>query len=588
MARPAGRGAVRRVARALLPYIRPRTGRLAATLALTLGVTTMRLLEPWPLKVVIDVLFFGLPPPAILAPLIPADPDLLLAGVVGSIVAIAVLGATFFYFQRLQASALAMEATSELRVDLYSKLFALPATFHERRRTGESLMRLTGDIRALRETFVSLPVRLAESALLVLGMVGVMLLVDWRLTLAAVALAPGLVLAAGGLARPIRGAAVQQRRQEGAVYAIAAEVVRAVPVIQAFRAEEQALGRLRAADELGLQAGRRSSRLVGRLNGATTILLGLGTATVLGVASWGVLRGAITPGDLVVFLAYLRSLYKPLQESSGLLARLARATVAGERVVALLERVPAVADAPSAVRARRPRRSIALRDVSVRYGSGRPALREVSLEIAAGERVVLVGRTGSGKSTLASLIPRFLDPDEGAVLFDDADIRGFTLRSLRSHVAFLFQEPAIFAMTVAENIAYGRPDATREEIERAVEEAGIGSVVASLPEGLDTQVGDKGSRLSGGQRQCLAIARAMLRDAPVVILDEPTNGLDDTLAATVVDALERLTRGRTVLMITHDARIIREGDRVVELADGRVVGDGPMGPSTAAATLPSG
>ena len=575
MVAPGRWSAVLRVTRALIPYIRRRVGRLAVTAALTLGVTAMRLLEPWPLKIAIDVLFFGLPPPALLVPLIPSEAGLLLAGLVAAIMGIAVLGAVFFYFQRLQTSAIAMEATSELRVDLYSKLHALPATFHERRRTGEMLMRLTGDIGALRETFVRLPVQLAESALLVVGIATVMLLVDWQLTLAALALVPGLVLAAGGLARPIRGAALRRRRQEGSVYAIAAETVRAVRVIQAFRGEERARARLDAADELGLQAGLRWSRLVSQLNAATTILLGIGTATVVGVASRGVLRGDITPGDLVVFLAYLRTLYRPFQDASGLLSRVTSATVAGERVVALLDREPAVADAPDAVRARRPRKTIAYRGVTVRYGREHAALQDVSLEIAVGERVALVGPTGSGKSTLVSLIPRFMDPDEGAVTIDGVDIRGLTLKSLRAQVAILFQDPAVFAMSVADNIAYGRPDASRSEIEKAVEAAGVGSVIASLLEGLDTRVGEKGGRLSGGQRQCLAIARAMLRDAPIVILDEPTNGLDDELAETVIGAIGRLTQGRTVLMITHDPRIIRVGDRVIELNSGRIVRDCP-------------
>ena len=568
---------VGRILRALLPYLRPRLGRLALAMGGAVGVTAMRLLEPWPLKLLVDHLFFALPLPGAVAGWLPEDPDLFLLAMTGTIVALGLLTGAFYYLQRLFVSMVAIETTTAIRSDLYERLHRFSPGYHDRQRIGETLTRLTADVRTMREGLVSLPIRFVEGQLLMLGMVVIMLLLDWQLALVAMLLLPVAAGISRRLSSRLGRALARQRAREGAVSQRAAETLGAVHVVQGYVGLAQEQARFRAAEARGAEAAMRAARLSGGIQMATGVAVGFGAAALVGLASWKVLRGQLTPGDLLIFVAYARFFFKPLRDLAALSVRLTRAMVAGERVVGLLEALPDIQEAEDARPAPAFRGEISIENVTVRGGDGRTALDRVTLSIPAGQHLILTGPSGSGKSTLASLVLRFADPDEGVVRIDGHDVSKLTLRSLRRQITTVYQDPLLFSLSVADNIAYGRQGATRAEVEAAAEAAGVAGLIRALPEGFDTEVGERGAALSGGQRQAVAIARAMIRDAAIVILDEPTTALDPQAADTVIEAIRRLakgrTGGRTVVTITHDARLASAGDRRVELRDGRILED---------------
>lgn len=560
-----------RILRLLLPYLQPRLGRLSLALGGAVGVTAMRLLEPWPLKLIVDHMFFNLPLPGMLSGWLPSEPNLLLVVMVCSIVAVGLIAGGFYYLQRLMVSAVAIEITTELRSDLYEHLHSLSPLHHDRQRLGETLTRLTADIRVMREGLVTLPIRLTEGLLLMASMAAVMLVLDWQLALTALVLLPMWAILSRRLARQLGPALARQRMREGAISDRAAESLGAIHVIQGFVGHNREQERFRIAEERSAEAAMRAARLAGAIQMASGAVVGLVGAALVGLASWKVLRGQITPGDLLIFVAYAALFFKPLRELAALSVRLTRAMVAGERVVALLDTAPSIRDAPDARRAPPFRGDISMDAVTVRAPDGRAILDRANLTILAGQHVVLTGPSGVGKSTIVSLLLRFLDPDEGAVRIDGHDISHLTFKSLRSQITTVHQEPMLFSMSVADNIAYGREGASPAEAEAAAEAAGVAALIRALPEGFDTQVGERGAALSGGERQAVAIARAMIRDTPIVILDEPTTGLDPAAAETMIAALLRLARGRTVLTITHDPRLVRCGDWVLALDRGRIV-----------------
>jgi ATP-binding cassette, subfamily B, bacterial len=563
------------IGRRLLPYARRRRGRLAGALVLTLALMSVRLLEPWPLKLIFDYVLLGQPLPAGLAAVAGGlGQTALLVLLVAAIVVLATLSGLVYYRQSLLASRLGQEVVSELRFDLYRHLQALSFSFHDRRQTGDLIVRLVADIRLLREAIVNLPLDLAESVLLILGMSVIMLVMDWQLALIAFLLVPLLAVAVRRYRQPMKAAVREQRHQEGDLATLASDALGAIRAIQGFGLEERIASRFGGANRRSLKQGLKAARLEARLRWTSELSVGVITAVVVGFAAWRILRGQLSPGDLIVFVTYLRAYARPLRRISKTTERVARTAAAAERVLDLFAQVPDIADRPGAVVAPRLRGAIELAGVSHRHGRHPWVLRQVTLSIAPGERVGIVGPTGAGKSSLMSLIPRFYDPAEGVVRIDGHDVRGLTLESLRAQISLVFQEPILFAETIYENIAYGRPGASREEVVAAAQRAGIHAIIEGLQEGYDTVLGERGGTLSGGQRQCVSIARAMLRDAPIVILDEPTTGLDARSSTLVSAAIERLVAGRTVLLISHDLRTLRDVDRIVVLEAGRVVQQG--------------
>jgi len=566
-----------RMARRLAPFATRRKGRLGLALLLGVGYSLAGLAEPWTLKLILDNVLLGRSLPDGISRVLGSGAEhrvLLLNLLVIAIILLAVARGWFYYMQRLIAARVGQQAAADMRLELYRHLQSLSFRFHDRRRTGDMIARLTGDIRFLRQIFISLPLSIASEILLVVGMIAVMMAMDWTLTLLALLSIPVLVIMLEAYQRPMRQAMRRQRDREGDLATIANEVLGAIRVVQGFRREKQEVDRFTVQNKRSLRTGLKAARLEAKMRWYAEITVAVVTALVIGVAARRVLTGSLTPGDLLVFVAYLRAFSRPLRRVSKMAERSARGVAAGERVMEMLEIEPAVQDLPGAVRARRIRGAVTLEDIVFRYDRGGDVLKNVSLDVRPGERIALIGPTGAGKSSLVSLIPRFYDVGSGAVKVDGRDVREYTVSSLRDQIALVFQEPFLFATSIAENITYGRPGATREEIVGIAERVGIHDVIDALPEGYDTVIGERGGTLSGGQRQCVAIARAFMKDAPIVILDEPLVGLDGRAAALVIEALHRLMEGRTALIVTHQLESIRDLDRIVLLDGGRIVDEG--------------
>ena len=563
--------------RRLQPYLAKRRGKLLLSLALGIVYMLFSLAEPWTMKLILDNVLLHRKIPQVLHGFLHSfdnRPIALLNVLLITIIVLAMGRGLVYYFQKLLASRVGQGMAADLRLDLYKHLHYLSFRFHDRRRTGDLIARLIGDIRYLRDIFVGMPIALAEEGFLMLGMMIVMFLMDWQLTVLALISLPGVGILLRIYQKPLRAAILRQREREGEIASMASEVLGAIKVVQGFGREREEIARFTVENKRSLRTGLKSSRLEAKLRWTSEITVSAVTALVIGVAARRALSGALSPGDLLVFMAYMRTFSRPIRRVSGTAERAARGTAAGERIFRLLDTQPLITEQPGAKRMKRIQGSITFENVTMRYGKGEPVLHNISLRIEPGERVALLGPTGSGKTSLVSLIPRFYDPSEGRVLVDRVDVRDMTLASLREGIALVFQEPVLFATSIAENIRYGKPDASLEDIVATAREAGIHRIVSALPEGYDTELGERGGTLSGGQRQAVAIARALIKNAPIVILDEPTTGLDRDSAALVVSALDRLMEGRTVFLISHQKETIHGMDRVVMLDKGHIVGEG--------------
>lgn len=558
-------------------YARPLRGNIAlAFAAMSLSVLA-RLAEPWPVKLIIDGVLMGQPPEwlAGLAPWAPGGGAPLLWLLLPAIPLIALAGALCRHVQRIQATRAGIAVGSRLRGELFDHLQRLPPRLQARRHSGDLVVRVASDVRILRDALTVTPLRTVEEVLFSLGMLVVMFALDWQLSLIALALLPLIALVFRRYQGPMRQAIRKQRAREGAIATTAAEALGAARAVQGFGQEKSEVKRFGKAASKSLRSGLKAARLEAKLTFASEAGIGAVTALVVGVAALRIRAGDLTVGDVVIFAAYLALFYQPIRRLSRTVRRLQRAASAGERIGEVMAMPHEIADGPDAIPAPRLAGRIDIGDVHFSHREGLPGLRGVSLRVAPGELVTLVGPSGAGKSTLLALIPRFIDPTEGTVCIDGTDIRRFQVASLRRQVALVFQEPVLLRGTVAENIAYGRSGATRDEVRRAAEAAGIGEVIENLPAGYDTRIGERGATLSGGQRQCVAIARAVIMDAPIVLLDEPLTGLDPAAARQVATALARLGEGRTVLTVTHDTGWLGPDDRVVAVTDGRIAADGP-------------
>ncbi|MDQ1106345.1 ABC transporter ATP-binding protein [Nocardioides zeae] len=570
--REAGPG-LRRTATHLRPYLRRETPLVAGGMLALFVEVLMRLAEPWPLKVVIDTVIAA--SGTDVAGAAPGDVRATLTIAAVALLGVVLVRAVAAYLTTLAFALAGNRLLTRVRADAYAHLQRLPMAFHDTARTGDLVQRVTGDVGRLKEVVVTAGLPLVGNIVTMLGMVVVVAFLDWPLALLMVAVVPLFLLAGRETSRSIHGVSKEQRKAEGELASLATETLSSMRVVHSYGLADHLQGRFAQSNGRSLAEGVRTKRLSARLERSTDVLVGLATALVLYVGAQRVLAGMLTPGELVVFLTYLKATFKPMRDLAKYTGRIAAAAASGERVVDLLEVEPTVRDHPAARTAPTLRGDLVLDDVWVSYTPDAPVLRGVSLRVTAGERVALVGTSGSGKSTLASLLSRLRDPDAGAVRVDGHDLRDLTLESLRSQVSVVLQESVLFATSIEENIAHGRPGATREEIEEAARIAGAHDFVEALPHGYATVVGERGATLSGGQRQRIAIARAAVRRAPVVVLDEALTGLDEGTEAEVLAALERLTAGRTTIVVTHDLAHARDCDRVVWLEGGEVVADGP-------------
>jgi ATP-binding cassette subfamily B protein len=532
-----------------------------------------RLLEPWPLKVVFDrvmnrmhgahgyrVSIFDI-----------FDPLTLLISMALLTVLLTALRAMAGYWTTVGFAKIGNRVLAQVRLQLYRHIQFLSLSFHTKARTGDLVVRVISDVGLLQDVVVTAVLPMLAKSLILAGMIGLMFWLNWRLALVAVSVFPLFWLRTVTMGRKINEVARLQRKREGAMAATASETINAIKTVQALSLESAFEQQFTRQNEKSLKQDVRAKRLAASLERSVDLLTAISGALVLFYGTQLVLRQALTAGSLLVFLAYLKNAFRPIQEFAKYTARLGKAAAAGERVLDLLQHVPEIRDLPGAVRAPTFRGGVRFEKVSFAYENGQSLLRDVDLEVQPGQRIALVGPSGSGKSTLVSLVLRLYDPQQGRVLIDGRDIREFTLESLRSQISAVLQDNLLFAASVRENIAHGAPEARPEAIIAAAKLANAHEFVLALPQGYDTVLGERGVTLSQGQRQRLAIARAAIRKAPILILDEPMTGLDKSNEQAVCESLERLDYGCTTFLITHDLRHAARAHTILFLEGGRIL-----------------
>lgn len=498
-----------------------------------------------------------------------------LPGLIGIYAGLALAGGAIAFAGTTLTTWLSQRFVLEMRTRFFSHLQTLPLDFFERRRLGDVIARLTGDVAAVESLVLSGVGATAFHVTAAAVFAVAALILDWQLALACFLLGPVFLLAVRRLSRLLREAARERRRRSGSISALAEETLGSIALVQAYNREDTERERFREAGEAALRAQMASTRIRALYAPVTDVLTLAGTLLVVALGTWEVSRGRLSVGGLLAFIAYLTQLYRPVRSLSRMDSRAYTAAAAAERILEFLDARPAVADRPYARPLRTRRGSLELEEVTFRYpGTETDALTGVSLAVEPGETVALVGPSGAGKSTIAKLALRFYDPAGGRVLLDGNDVRELTLASLREHIALLMQEALVLDGTVRENIAYGRADADEEDVVAAAVAADAHEFVMQLPDGYATRVGQRGRLLSGGQRQRLAIARAMVRDAPLLILDEPTTGLDPESSDRILEPLRRLMADRSVLVISHSLVTARRADRIVVIEAGRVTAVG--------------
>jgi subfamily B ATP-binding cassette protein MsbA len=450
----------------------------------------------------------------------------------------------------------------------------LSLRFHDRQRTGDLITRLTSDVQAIRDVVSGGSILFFTNASLLAGMLGMMFWLNWQFALAALSVSPLLFWSVFRYTSRVKAAARVARTSEGLLASVAQETLSSIRIVQGLAQEEQQSDRFQTQNTTSLNAYLESVRYQAAVAPLVDVFAAAGLAIVMWFGATRVLAGQLTTGDVVVFFAYVTNLYAPIKALSRLWYSLNRATIGIERIGEVMELAYDVTDRPDARPAERMTGQIEFRDVSFAYDQSREVLSRICLNIAAGERLAIVGATGAGKSTLASLIPRLYDPSGGAVLIDGHDLRSFRVQSLRDQVGMVLQDALLFSGSIRDNIAFGKPEATMEEIVAAAHTANADEFIDRLPLGYETAVSERGTTLSGGQKQRIAIARAILRNAPILILDEPTTGLDAVSERLVVEALERAAEGRTTITIAHRLTTLRFADRIIVLDGGRIVEEG--------------
>ena len=562
-----------RITRYFWPHIRQFRGLIVSSFLALLAEVSLRLLEPWPLKFVFDHLIGQRHAPIKPLPkfLAAYDPVALLSFAALAVVVFICLRALASYWETIGFAKLGNRALTKVRNQLYRHVQYLSLSFHTQARTGDLVVRLISDVGMLQEVAVTALLPMLAKALVVLGMIGLMFWMNWRLAVIAVAVFPLFWLRTISLSKRIREVAQTQRRQEGAMAASAAESINAIRTVQALSLEEKFADAFSFTSDKTSYSDVKGKRLSAALERWVDVLIALATALVLWFGTRMVLAHELSAGQLLVFLAYLKSTYRPVQDFAKYTARLGKASAAGERVIDLLERVPDVRDLPGAVRAPPFAGGVTFERVNFSYERGQEVLQEVCFETRPGQHVALVGPSGGGKTTLLSLILRLYETQSGRVKIDGRDIREFTVESLRAQISVVLQDNVLFAATVRDNIAFGARAASFDEIQAAAKLANAHRFILNLPKGYDTAVGERGVTFSHGQRQRIAIARAAIRQAPILILDEPMTGLDRENEREVLEALEGLYGTRSIFLITHDPHHAARADLILYLEHGRIV-----------------
>jgi ATP-binding cassette subfamily B protein len=553
---------VREIFKRFWPYARPYRRWLALSLVLIALVPLIDTAMIWMFKVVVDQV------------LVPQDfgPFIWIAG---AYVGLTLLAGVLGFFDDYLANWIGERFLLDLRTRFFAHLQGLSLDFFDRRRLGDLISRLTGDIASI-EAFVLSGVTDAISYLLrIVFFSAALFYLQWDLALISLVVAPVFWLAARKFSRLIKVASREKRRRSGSISSVAEESLSNASLVQAYGQEEREVERFHRENLGSYHAEMASTRLKALYTPLIDLIELVGALLVIGLGTWELSQGHLTLGGLLVFMTFLTQLYSPVRGMSRLVNRIHAASASAERIIEMLDQRPSVAESPGAADLGRAKGRLELDHVTFRYPeTEQNAVSGVSVEVEPGQTLALVGPSGAGKSTLAKLLLRFYDPHFGRILLDGEDLRGLRLGSVRDNVALLLQETLVFDGTIYENIAYGRRDATRKQVEAAAAAADAHEFISAMPDGFETEIGQKGRRLSGGQRQRIAIARAMMRDAPVLILDEPTTGVDAESGSRIMGPLRRLMGGRTTIVISHNLVTVRDADRIAVLEGGRITAVG--------------
>jgi ATP-binding cassette, subfamily B, bacterial len=560
--------------RTVRSYLRPYLPAFVFALAQVVFISALELLKPWPLKVIIDHVLTGTPAPWEFTQALSSQ-NLLLLACAGLVVIYLLLGGLRI-LNDYTTIRIGQKMVNDLRRDLYSHIQRLSLSFHHRRQVGDLLYRLTSDTYAIQTITMNGLFPVLCSVTLFVGMLLVMIRLDPLLTFLALIVCP--ILAVLVTISPLRGwliaSATQMHQQKSSVFSIVQWAIPAIRVIQAFTKEEEEHRRFMAQSQKSLKADLNFYLLQGLYSGTVSVVIAIGTAAVVWVGARHVLAGSLTIGGLIVFTAYLTSLYGAIDSISQAYGSVEGAKVSLQRVFEIIEEESDLKEGSRVFPDGRAKGEVAWSGVSFQYAPGQPVLKHVDLHVYPGQKVAIVGRTGAGKSTLVSLLPRFFDPKSGRVTIDGIDIREFQLKSLRRQIGMVLQPPLVFPLTIRENLTYGRPEATEEEVVNAARLARIHDSIVSFPQGYDTAVGEQGATLSEGEKQRLTIARAILFNAPILILDEPTSSVDAETEALIMEGLRELTTGRTTFIIAHRLSTVRQADLIVVVRGGKIVEQG--------------
>jgi ATP-binding cassette, subfamily B, bacterial len=557
----------------LVELLRPHWKALSLAFLAVLGETATDLLEPWPLKVVFDHLLKSKPLPEWLSPLTSflgtQDHISILNFAALSMVLIAVLGAASSYAEKYLTTTVGQWVLHDLRRTLYQHIQRLSLSFHDEKRTGDLVSRVTSDIDAIQNLVSSALLGIVVNSLTLFGMIGIMFYLDWRFTLISLSVAPALFIVVYSFTHRIKQASRAVRKKESEIVSVIAEVLSSMRVVKAFAREDYEQQRLEQESLESVEATLHARNIKAKLSPLVEVIVACGTALTVWYGTRLVMAGSLTPGGLLIFILYLGKMYKPMRELSKMTDTFSKAAIGWERIQEVLATENLVSDQKGARRAPRFHGRIEVDHVSFRYGD-HEVLNDINLKIEPRQVAALVGPSGAGKTTLVSLIARFYDPQSGQIRIDGADIRSFKQQSLRQQISFVLQDTYLFRTTVWQNIAYGRPEATHEDIVRAAKMANAHEFIEQMAEGYDAVIGERGATLSGGQRQRIAIARAIVRDAPILILDEPSSGLDSGSEQLVFEALQRLMEEKTCVVIAHRLSTIQNADVIFVLNNGTI------------------
>jgi ATP-binding cassette subfamily B protein len=557
----------------LLPYLRQHRWSIAWALLQVLLIAGFELLKPWPLQIVIDNVLSGKPFPI---DALSASPGILLL--------LASVGMVFVHFgagaltllHNYTAIRIGQNMVNDLRGTLYAHLQRLSLAFHSRQRVGDLLYRITADSFAVQTMIMNGALPILSALVLLAGMLVVLFPLDPALTMLALTVVPVLFILISLFNRRIIEIAGDVRATESRVYSLVQWAMSSIKVVQAFTKEEEEHRRFMGASRESLQATLRLYSWQTLYSGTVNLVIAGGTALVVFAGARAVVSGTLSIGQLIVFISYLAQLYAPINQITQSWGLIAGARVGARRIFEILDTEPDLKDGTQNFPPSGPRGETTWSGVSFSYRPDTPILAGINLKVPVGSKTAVVGPTGAGKSTLLGLLPRFYDPSAGSVAIDGIDVREYTMRSLRNQISMVLQPPLIFPLSIRDNIAYGRPGAADPEIEHAARLARIDDLIASLPEGYDTLLGESGTSLSEGEKQRITIARALLRNAPILILDEPTSALDVTTEALVMAGIEGLMAGRTTFVIAHRLSTVRRCDRIIVLRAGAIVEQGTL------------